>query len=135
MTVSFDQLSDLLLRQRLSENPPPLLRRLNRVHFPLGRGGCSGPFAGEPARTEGGELGGFSEADGLDVGIGLGIRVPEVEGEVGAERFGRSFDRTRISRILPLLLVGFLLVVGLSGFGDWRERRVVVVGGGGAVVA
>ena len=86
MPVPFHELRNLLLGKRVPENPVPILRDTFRVHFLMGRSGGPRPCPVDPARTEGREPRGFSEPDGLDGRVGLGVRVSEVEGNVRLER-------------------------------------------------
>lgn len=119
MPVPFHELCDLLLGKRVPENPVPLLRDPFRVHFLIGRGGGPCPWPVDPARTERRELRGFSEPDGLNGRVGLGVGVSEVEGNIRLERPGPG-------RVFLGALLGLL---GFWGFGSGRKWRVVRVFG------
>lgn len=126
MPIPLHKLLHLLLRQRLPQHVLPLSQnhifltsllefRRNPVPFPVKSAGAE---RGEPRR--------FSEPYGLDVGVGLGVGVSEVEREVGFERDGLVFGGRR----------GFFRfrVRVFGGFWDWGEWGVVGFVGFGAGV-
>jgi hypothetical protein len=74
------------------------------------------PDLSGPDRTEGRESRGFSEPNGLDRRVGLGVRVSKVEGNV-------QLERPSTGRVFHGALLGF------GGFGSERKWRVVRVSG------
>lgn len=117
MPVALYELSNLFLGEWIPEHRIPLLRYLGicQRRHPV-------PLSVKASRAERGEARGLPEPNGLDGRVGLGVRVSEVEGEVGVERRGL------------FLLLGTRCGFGLRfwgysprfrGFSDRGERRVV----------
>ena len=116
MTITFNELSHLLREKRIAKNTIPLILPRQQVRFVLNRSRGSGPFAVEAGRAKGRELGGLSEAQGLNGVVNFGVGVLEIERKVGFEGKDGLFLSNKG------FVGGF---VWFWGFGNGREGRVV----------
>lgn len=88
--ISLDKVDDFFLAKRVSENRLPLLRPFLQIGTVTYRRAGPVPFPVQSAGSERRELRRFAKADGEDGGVGLGVGVPEIEGQVGLGGEGRD---------------------------------------------
>lgn len=122
MPVALYELSNLFLGEWIPEHQIPLLPNPLLRYLGIRPSRHPVPLSVKASRAERGEARGLPESNGLDGRVGLGVRVSEVEGEVGVERRGL------------FLLLGARWGFGLRfrgfsprfrGFSDRGEGRVV----------